>query len=114
MRLLESQEAMELAVVKALNGELLTVEEIDELRDLTVRDLMVDHDLDHVLADKVLSHVKIEDLRMNAQNLETPIEDYEDDLTTATRTSPIAESKINTRSSLDSLLRRLISEELTR
>ena len=114
MRLLESQEDLELAVVKALNGELLTVTEIEELRALTVRGLMVDHDLDHVMADKVMSHVKSEDLRMNAQSLETPIEGYEDELTSATRTNPISEARIKTRASFDSLLRRLISEELER
>lgn len=114
MRLLESREDLELAVVKALNGAQLSVDEIDELRDLSVRNLMVDHDLDHLLASKVLQHVQSEDLRMNAQNLETPIEDYEGEGTSLTRSSPISERKIETRASFNSLLRRLVSDELVR
>ena len=114
MRLLESQEDLELAVVKALNGADLSVDEIDELRGLNVRSLMVDHDLDHLMADKVLRHVQSEDLRMNAQNLESPIEDYEDEGTSLTRSTPISERKIETRTSFNSLLRRLVSDELVR
>ena len=98
-------EALDLAVIRALNGSELTVKEIDELRDLTVRDLMIDHGLDHVMAGKVLDHVTSENLRMNAQNQYTPIEDYEDDDTSVTRTSPMTE--IHTQQDLRRLIKRL-------
>ena len=114
MRLLDSQEDLELAVIKALNGANLTVDEIDELRDLTVRILMADHGCDYLMADKVLRHVSSEDLRMNAQNLESPIEDYEDEGTSLTRLTPISEQRKKTRASLHSLLRRLVNDELAR
>lgn len=106
-KLSEAKEDLELSVIRALNGAELTVEEIDELRSLTTRELMVDYDLDHVLAEKILNHVKSENLRMNAQNLQTRIEDYEDEETSATRTSPITETKVRSTSQLNDLIRRL-------
>lgn len=100
-------ESLDLAVVRALNGSELTVKEIDELRVLTVRDLMCDHDLDYVMANKVLDHVSTENLRMNAQNQYTHIEDYEDEETSATRTSPMTERRIRTRQDLRQLIKRI-------
>ena len=108
--LFEGTEDLELSVIKALNGAELSVGEIDELRVLTVRDLMVEHDLDYLLANRILRHVQSENLRMNAQNLYTPIPDYEDDSTSLTRSYPMSETKIKSASSLNSLLRNLINE----
>ena len=108
--LLEAAEDLELAVIKALNGAELSVEEIDELRTLTVRDLMAEHDLDYLMADRVLRHVQAENLRMNAHNLSTPIPGYEDEETSMTRTFPMNEIRVKSPASFNALLRRLINE----
>ena len=106
-KLLEAKEDLELSVIRALNGADLTVEEIDELRSLTTRELMVTCDLDHLMAEKVLNHVQSENLRMNAQNLQTRIEDYEDAETSMTRTSPVVETKIRSGRQLNALIQKL-------
>lgn len=106
-KLTESKEDVELSIIRALNGADLSVKEIDELRSLSTRELMVDYDLDHVLAEKVLNHVQSENLRMNAQNLQTRIEDYEDAETSVTRTSPVTEIKVKSGRHLSNLVRRL-------
>jgi hypothetical protein len=54
-----------------------------------------------------MDHVSSENLRMNAQNQYTPIEDYEDEETSVTRTSPMTERKLRTKQDLRNLIKRL-------
>ena len=109
-RLHEAKADLELAVIKALNSARLTVDEIDSLKDLSTRDLLADHGLDRVLANRVLGHVKSEEYRTNAQNLETPVEDFSSSLTSLTRSFPINEGRRLSVSGLNRLIRRVISE----
>ena len=105
---------LELAVVKSLNGANLSVDEIEAMRDLTTRDLMFDYDLDYLLADRVRDHLKSQEYRANAQDQETPLEDYEPIGTSLTRSFPIEEGKRLTSSGLRRLVLRMISEERLR
>ena len=110
-RLHEAKADLELAVIKALNSAQLTVDEINSLKNLSIRDLLVDHDLDHVLANRVLGHLRSEEYRMNAQNLETPIEDYSSTTTSLRRSWPINEGNHLSVRELNQLIHRMISEE---
>ena len=67
----------ELAVIKALTGGLLSLEEAEILYDMDVRDLMVKNELDYVQAEKVKAWVEQEMYRHRAQHLMTPVEDYD-------------------------------------
>ena len=109
-RLHEAKADLELAVIKALNSARLTVDEIDSLKDLSTRDLLVDHGLDRVMADRVLAHVTSEEYRTNAQNLESPVEDYSSAATSLTRSFPINEGQRLSVKGLNRLIRRMISE----
>jgi len=100
---------LELAVIKALNNAPLVVAEVDALKQLSTRDLMVDHGLDYLLADKVALHAKSEVLRTNAQDLEAPIEDYQFSSTSLTRSFPIDEPLVSLNES-----RRLSNKSLKR
>ena len=110
-RLHEAKADLELAIIKALNSAQLTVDEINSLKNLSIRDLLVDHDLDHVLANRVLGHLRSEEYRMNAQNLETPIEDYSSTTTSLRRSWPINEGNHLSVRELNQLIHRMISEE---
>lgn len=67
----------EFAVIKALTGGLLNLEEAEALFDMEVRELMVEHDLDYVQAEKVKTWVEQEMYRHRSQHLMSPIEDYD-------------------------------------
>ena len=114
-RLHEAKADLELAVVKSLSGSPLTFVELQELKTLTVRDLMVDHDLDYVLAEKVLTQCKHESLRLQAQNQQTPIDGFESDFTSLTHSSPISQKpdRLSERK-LRRIIREMMTEELSR
>ena len=84
----------ELTVVKALASSPLTLEEIEMINDLDIRDVMVEHGLDHVLAEKVKNWATSEYYRHRAQNQFTRLKD--DDPVKfdrpLTRSHPIKES----------------------
>ena len=67
----------ELAVVKALTKAPLNLEEAEILLDMSVRDLMVENDLDHVQAEQVKVWVEQETYRHRSQHLMTPVDDYD-------------------------------------
>jgi len=113
-RLHEAKADIEVAIVKSLGGARLTLTELQELQDLTERDLMIDHDLDYILATRVRTHMKSENYRMRAQNLQTPIDGYESDATSLTRSFPINESKRLGKRQITRLIRNMINEELRR
>jgi hypothetical protein len=110
----EAKADLDLAVVKSLDRAPLTFTELKELRDLGVRDLMFDHDLDYVLAEKVLNHVKHECLRLQAQNQQTPIEGFESDFSSLTRSTPTAQKPLNlSESKLRKIIKQVLMEELS-
>ena len=114
----EAKADLELAIVKSLERSPLNLVELTELQDMNTRDLMIDHDLDYVLADRVLTHAKFENYRMRAQNQQTPIEGYKTTATSLTRSWPTNQGLNETfrlnKQDLKKLIRRMISEELRR
>ena len=113
-RLHEAKADLELAIVKSLEKAPLTLTELQELQDLGERDLMVDHDLDYVLASRVLAHAKSENYRMRAQNQQTSIEGYKTNATSLTRSFPINEAKRLSDGGLKRLIHKIFKEELRR
>ncbi len=110
----EAKADLELAIVKSLDRAPLTVTELQEIESLTVRDLMSDHDLDYILAERVLSHAKNESLRLQAQNLQTRIPDLETSYTSLTRSNPIDQKPENlSEGTLRKIIRRIVNEELS-
>jgi hypothetical protein len=105
---------IDLAIAKSLTGANLSPEEVDSLYELTTRDLMIDHELDHVLAKQVVNHTKAQDYRLNAQNLYTPIEDYEPKSTSMTRTYPMNEVKRPSSRDFRRLVLQVLKEERSR
>ena len=91
-RLHEAKEAdIEAGIAKSLGGASLSLAEINELELLQTRDLMIDHGLDYLMAERVRVHVQKEQYRMQAQDQFTPIEGFEDTPRSLTRTYPITE-----------------------
>ena len=110
----ESKADLDLAIAKSLDRAPLTFTELKELRDLGVRDLMFDHDLDYIFAEKVLNHVKHECLRLQAQNQQTPIEGFDLDFSSLTRSAPITQKPLSlSESKLRKIIKQVLVEELS-
>ncbi len=67
----ESASTVEVAISKSLCGGKLFPSEIEEIRHMTYVDLMSEHGLDSILAEKVLTHLESEIQRQRAQSLQT-------------------------------------------
>lgn len=93
--LIEAKKDLELAVMKALSQSQLRPSELNELLAISQSDLIRDHGCDLFMAEQVVNHAKLEQLRLRAQNQFTPNDDtmslYPDK--PYTRTSPISESR---------------------
>jgi|6_EtaG_2_1085325.scaffolds.fasta_scaffold01887_8 hypothetical protein len=113
-RKLNESADVELAIAKSLNQANLSVAEVEALHELSTRDLMVDYELDHVLANKVANHIKAQQYRQNAQNQYTPLADFSPSDTSLTRSFPISETKKLTSTQFKSLVFRLLKEERNR
>ena len=105
-KLHEGKADLEVAIAKSLGGAELTVSEVNELSNLTVRDLMFEHSLDSLMAGQVKKHAMMQQNRLQAQNQYTPLADFENTPRSLTRTWPITE----TRKKKISRLRRLVHE----
>ena len=71
-RILKEQESkVELAIAKALSRAPMYPSEIDELATKTQSDLMIDHNLDSVMSERVINHVKAEMQRETYQSHQT-------------------------------------------
>ena len=94
--LTEAQADLESGIAKSLGRGRLNQAELTELEKVTVAELITDHSLDSVMAEKVMLHAQAEMSRTAYQD--QLITDYADDEFTArggyTRTHPIAESKL--------------------
>ena len=94
--LAEAQADLESGIAKSLGRGRLNQAELAELEKVTVAELITDHSLDSVMAEKVMLHAQTEMSRTAYQD--QLITDYADDEFTArggyTRTHPIAESKL--------------------
>ena len=92
----ESASTIEVAISKCLCGGKLHPSELEEIRHMTQADLMSEHGLDSLMAEKVMTHLKHEKLRQNAQSLLTWKADsrhnYPDPRPKASPTNPLRES----------------------
>ena len=63
------------AIVKALTQVPLTVTELNDLMKMDIGNLIVEHDLSYPAAERVMTWVQCENLRMDAQSLYTGMMD---------------------------------------
>ena len=90
----ETKATLEVAIAKALSRGRLLPSELDELEDLTVHDLIHEHDLDYLMAEQVKVHALTERQRMTYQGQQTWEPDSRKSFGSFTRTHPIPESRI--------------------
>lgn len=92
----EAFATIEVAISKCLSGGRLTPVELDEIRHVTYADLMTEHGLDSLMAERVKVHVQSEVQREKNQSLQTWKPDSReldrDYPLQATHTNPIRES----------------------
>lgn len=88
----EAKADIDSGIAKSLGGDKLTYGELLELENLSLTDLIKDHDVDILIAEKVLSHTKIERQRQEYQNQYVRTEDFETKTGARTRTFPFRES----------------------
>ena len=112
--LYEGKADLEVAIVKSLGGSSLTVSEVNDLSQLTVRDLMLEYDLDSLMAEQVKKHAMLQQNRQQAQNQYTPLTDFENSPRSLTRTWPITESRGKKISRLRRLVRKVVKGNRTR
>ena len=87
---------IEVAISKCLSQGKLLPTELSEIEALSMTDLMVDHDLDSLMAEVVLTHALSERLRYNAQSLSTWKADSRETADVFTRTDLVAEDTKST------------------
>lgn len=88
----EAAATLEVAIAKCLSQAKLHPSELEEIAALTTEELMSEHELDHLLAEKVRVHVQTEIQRHSQQGLMTYKPDSRDSYGSMTRTHPIPES----------------------
>ena len=92
----EAASTIEVGISKCLSGNSLSPIELDEMRHITYADLMTDHGLDSLMAERVKVHVQNEIQRERAQSLQTwkpeSREAPEDYPFQASHTNPLRES----------------------
>ena len=94
--LLEARADLESGIAKSLGRGKLTQAELSELENVTTAELMNDHDLDSVMAEKVMLHAQAERYRMTYQSqyVRTHVDDDFVPKGSHTRTHPVLESKV--------------------
>lgn len=113
-KLHEGKADLEVAIAKSLGGARLTVSEVNQLSELTTRDLIFEHDLDSLMADQVMSHIMLQQNRHQAQNQYTPFDEFENSARSSTRTWPITESRKKKINRLRRLVRKTVRANRTR
>ena len=88
----EAAATLEVAIAKCLSQAKLHPSELEEIAALTTEELMSEHELDHLLAEKVRVHVQTEIQRHSQQGMMTWDPDSRDTYGSMTRTHPIPES----------------------
>ena len=93
--LLEAQADLESGIAKSLGRGRLNQSELAELEKVTVAELMQDHGLDSVMAEKILLHAQSERSRSTYQDqyVNSHVDDDFAKKGGYTRTHPIAETK---------------------
>lgn len=88
----EAKADIDSGIAKSLSGNKLTYDELLELESLSMIDLIKDHDIDSLIAEKVIAHVKLERQRQEYQNQFTRDEDFVNIAGSKNRTYPFRES----------------------
>ncbi len=88
----ESAATVEVAISKCLSKTKLMPSELSEVEALSMTDLMIDHDLDSVMAEIVVTHALSEKLRCNAQSQQTWDVSSRPNVQVYTRTDLVPES----------------------
>ena len=94
--LLEARADLESGIAKSLGRGKLNQEELTELEKITVAELMHDHGLDSIMAEKIMIHAQTERLRSSYQD-QYNTSHLDDDFVKKgghTRTHPITESNL--------------------
>jgi hypothetical protein len=94
--LLEAQADLESGIAKSLGRAKLTQDELSELEKVTTSELMNDHNLDSIMAEKIMLHAQSEKYRMTYQD-QFVRGHVDDDFTPRgghTRTYPVRESRM--------------------
>lgn len=99
----EAAATLEVAIAKCLSQDKLHPSELDEISTLSTADLMIDHELDHLLAEKVITHVRTEKQRHAYQGQLTHKPDSRSSFGSFTRTHPIPEGKASSTSLIKEL-----------
>ena len=104
----ESVATIEVAIAKCLSQGKLHPSELDEVSALTTEELMSEHELDYLLAEKVRVHVQSEMQRHAQQGLLTYKPESRESYGSMTRTHPIPEGV----SSKENIIKELADFEL--
>lgn len=93
--LLEARADLESGIAKSLGRGKLDQSELDELEKLTVAEMMEDHGLDSIMAEKILLHAQAERYRLTYQDQYKPshVDDDFEKKGGYTRTHPIGEAR---------------------
>ena len=113
-KLHEGKADLEVAIVKSLGGANLSISEVQQLSELSVRDLMFEYELDSLMAGQVKKHVMLQQNRQQAQNQYTSLADFENQPRSLTRTWPITESRKKKISRLRYLVKKVMRGKHTR
>tara|TARA_Y100000034_G_scaffold125927_1_gene176394 strand:- start:1815 stop:2222 length:408 start_codon:yes stop_codon:yes gene_type:complete len=103
----ESKATLEVAIAKSLSQGRLLPSELDELEGLTAHELMHEHNLDYLMAERVKVHALTERQRITYQAQQTWEPDSRESFGSFTRTHPIPESHIRNK------IRNIIKETMT-
>jgi len=105
-KLQEAKADIDSGIAKSLSDSHLSFKELSELENLSFIDLITDHGVDSLIAEKVITHTKIERQRHEYQNQYVAREDYERLGSSNRRTYPFRES-------LKRKIKRIIQENLS-
>jgi len=108
----EARADLESGLAKALGGGKLTVAELNELENLTVAEMMTEHGIDSIMAEKVVLHAQSERYRMNHQRPYARSQ-FDDDFEAVggyNRTHPITETSRGSKRRMRALVRKVLRE----
>ena len=97
--LTEALADLESGIAKSLGGGRLDQAELEELEKITIHEMMVDHGLDSLMAERILLHAQSERYRLEAQRQYTPtvVDDEFQSVRGLTRSHPISENRLRAR-----------------
>ncbi len=109
----EAAGTLEVAIAKCLSQGRLHPSELEEILPVTIEELVSEHDLDHLLAEKVRVHVQTECQRHSHEGLAAWQPDSRKSYGSLTRTHPIPEGKRDAKSIINEALSDEDLEDIT-